>query len=83
MDNRSPVAVAAARLFGAAAGWLTLRTVTGELRLAKRTSDFVSNVTHELKSPLTSIQGAAEKSLSRIGGGIVAYHYRNRMFFSQ
>jgi signal transduction histidine kinase len=40
----------------AAAAFVTLRTVSAEIRLAKRTSDFVSNVTHELKTPLTSIR---------------------------
>jgi len=39
-----------------AAAVVTLRTVSGELKLAKRTSDFVSSVTHELKTPLTAIR---------------------------
>jgi signal transduction histidine kinase len=39
---------------------LTIRTVNHELELAKMKSDFVSTVTHELKSPLTSIRQLAE-----------------------
>jgi two-component system phosphate regulon sensor histidine kinase PhoR len=54
--HRNVVILVLAIVGAAAAGWLTLRTVTGELRLAKRTSDFVSSVTHELKTPLTAIR---------------------------
>jgi signal transduction histidine kinase len=39
-----------------AAGWFVGRTVAGELKVAKLKSDFLSNVTHELKTPLTSIR---------------------------
>jgi len=39
---------------------LTVRTVSHELALAKMKSDFVSTVSHEFKSPLTSIQQLAE-----------------------
>jgi signal transduction histidine kinase len=39
-----------------AAGWFVGRTVSGELKVAKLKSDFLSNVTHELKTPLTSIK---------------------------
>jgi signal transduction histidine kinase len=39
-----------------AAGWFVVRTVRRELKVAKMQSDFLSNVTHELKTPLTSIR---------------------------
>jgi signal transduction histidine kinase len=39
---------------------LTVRSVTQELELARLKSDFVSTVSHEFKSPLTSIRQMAE-----------------------
>jgi signal transduction histidine kinase len=39
---------------------LTIRAVTHELELARLKSDFVSTVSHEFKSPLTSIRQLAE-----------------------
>jgi len=39
-----------------AGGFLTVRAVTREVKLAKLKSGFVGNVTHELKTPLTSIR---------------------------
>jgi len=43
-----------------AGGVLTARAVMREVRLAKLKSDFVSNVSHELKTPLTSIRMFSE-----------------------
>jgi signal transduction histidine kinase len=43
-----------------AGGLLTARAVMREVKLAKLKSGFVSNVTHELKTPLTSIRMFAE-----------------------
>ena len=39
---------------------LTIRSVSHELELARMKSDFVSTVSHEFKSPLTSIRQLAE-----------------------
>jgi len=39
---------------------LTMRSFTREMELARMKSDFVSTVSHEFKSPLTSIRQIAE-----------------------
>ncbi len=44
---------------------LTLRDITREKRLATLRSDFISNVTHELKTPLTSIRMYAESLIMK------------------
>lgn len=48
------------RATGKAGAILTLHDVTEVKRLQKMRSDFVANVTHELKTPLTSIRGFVE-----------------------
>lgn len=49
-------------LLGAVAGgsFLILRSVKNEMRIASQKTDFVSNVSHELKTPLTSIRMFSE-----------------------
>ena len=42
---------------------LVLRDITREVRLEKIRKDFVANVSHELRSPITSIKGYAETLL--------------------
>ena len=45
--------------------YLILRDIAREKRMARLRSDFISNVTHELKTPLTSIYMFAESLLLR------------------
>jgi len=40
--------------------WLIIRNLNSELTLARQKTDFVSNVSHELKTPLTSIRMFSE-----------------------
>jgi signal transduction histidine kinase len=40
--------------------WLIVRNLNSELTLARQKTDFVSNVSHELKTPLTSIRMFSE-----------------------
>jgi signal transduction histidine kinase len=40
--------------------WLIVRSLNAELKLARQKTDFVSNVSHELKTPLTSIRMFSE-----------------------
>jgi signal transduction histidine kinase len=56
---------------------LTVRSVTQELELARLKSDFVSTVSHEFKSPLTSIRQLAEM----LQTGRVASEERRRRYY--
>lgn len=63
----------AALLFGV---WAILRTVNQELRIARLKSDFVSGVSHDLKTPLTSIRMFAEM----LEGGKVSAEEKRREY---
>lgn len=56
---------------------LTIRAVTHELELAKMKSDFVSTISHEFKSPLTSIRQLSEM----LQAGRVPSDERHRRYY--
>ncbi len=53
-------ALAASLLLSLAVGYLAMRDIRREVRVATERANFVSGVTHELKTPLTSIRLLAE-----------------------
>jgi len=61
--------------FGAA---LIIRTIANEMEILKIKSDFVSSVSHELKTPLTSIKALVE----RLRGGKVKEKSKMQQYFS-
>ena len=65
--------IAAALAVIACGGWLVVADARRQLALAQQKTDFVSNVSHELKTPLTSIRMFAE--LMQNGRGESAAKY--------
>ncbi|HSI13106.1 MAG TPA: HAMP domain-containing sensor histidine kinase [Chthoniobacter sp.] len=61
--------IAAALAVIACGGWLVVADARRQLALAKQKTDFVSNVSHELKTPLTSIRMFAELMQNGNGNG--------------
>ena len=49
--------------------WATVRSAARERELARLKSDFVSTVSHELKTPLTSIRMFGEMLQQNVAGG--------------
>lgn len=66
------VVVVGVTLFG---GYLWWRDTRRELKLAQLRSDFVASVSHELKTPLTSVQMLAETLRLRELGGPERHEY--------
>ncbi len=58
----------------ACGGWLVVADARRQLALAQQKTDFVSNVSHELKTPLTSIRMFAELMQNGRGAASVEKH---------
>lgn len=58
--------------------WLVVRSLNAELKLARQKTDFVSNVSHELKTPLTSIRMFSEL----LAEGRVSDHAKQRSYLN-
>jgi len=65
--------IAAALAVIACGGWLVVADARRQLALAQQKTDFVSNVSHELKTPLTSIRMFAELMQNGNGGSTEKY----------
>jgi signal transduction histidine kinase len=65
--------IAAALAVIACGGWLVVADARRQLALAQQKTDFVSNVSHELKTPLTSIRMFAELMQNGNGGSSAKY----------
>jgi signal transduction histidine kinase len=59
-------------------GYFTARAITRELAVARLQSDFVSAVSHEFRTPLTSMRHLTEL----LDGGIVEEEGRRRQYYS-
>ena len=58
--------------------WLVVSSMNAELRLARQKTDFVSNVSHELKTPLTSIRMFSEL----LAEGRITDHGKQRSYLN-
>lgn len=58
--------------------WLIVSSMNAELKLARQKTDFVSNVSHELKTPLTSIRMFSEL----LAEGRVSDHAKQRSYLN-
>ena len=60
-------------------GVILISDVTKEKELARQKSEFFANASHELKTPLTSVQGLSEVLLSRTDESSPDYKYIKRI----
>lgn len=60
-------------------GVILISDVTKEKELARQKSEFFANASHELKTPLTSVQGLSEVLLSRTDENSPDYKYIKRI----
>ena len=60
-------------------GGILISDVTKEKELARQKSEFFANASHELKTPLTSVQGLSEVLLSRTDENSPDYKYIKRI----
>ncbi len=61
-------------------GVILISDVTKEKELARQKSEFFANASHELKTPLTSVQGLSEVLLSRTDENSSDYKYIKRIY---
>lgn len=61
-------------------GIILISDVTKEKELSKQKSIFFANASHELKTPLTSVQGLSESLLARTDDNSPSYKYLKRIY---
>lgn len=61
-------------------GIILISDVTKEKELARQKSVFFANASHELKTPLTSVQGLSESLLARVDENSPSFKYLKRIY---